>query len=639
MPGYVLVGIACGWSAVVRADAVGDGTAAENVLLRELRETVRAQSLQLAEQAQRLQKLESLMLGSTAPGSEKAVKATTVSVSPLGEASPGSTGRRLSHSVGNSGGDTATCCRWTPSGACGTLDPALKQKCTRLHEYLEAKTTTHEFANLTTCLGPDSSSYSHSFDGHAGNISLSYGSAVVTSVKTPLKVTHAANCANVAPQLTVQMDTMIDGDTVIDGTLTCSGQLSVADVMTAGGTGLDAVGGGLKHAHELAVASLWTTRTGCTPLSCSLDLASTSSNLKGFLGGFAHGTYGYFVPRYNGAAHGNVARVDLTDFSTSGVSFLDLSTVNANLKGFHGGFTDGTYGYFVPYYNGAQHGNVARIDLTDFSTSGVSFLDLTTVNANLKGFNGGFTDGKYGYFVPWYYGAYHGNVARVDLSDFSTSGVSYLDLTTVNANLKGFRGGFTDGTYGYFVPRENDGGDHGNLARIDLSDFSTSGVSYLNLSTVNANLKGFHGGFTDGTYGYFVPRAIDGAAHGNVARVDLTDFSTSGVSYLDLTTVNSNLKGFVGGFTDGTHGYFVPRDNGADHGNVARVDLSDFSASGVSYLDLTTVDASLKGFSGGFTDGTHGYLVPYRNDGVYHGNVVRLAVSSHTPGIGWASSV
>ena len=76
MPGYVLVGIACGWSAMVRADAVGDGTAAEHFLVRELRETVRAQSLQIAEQAQRLQKLESLILGSTAPGSEKAVKAS-----------------------------------------------------------------------------------------------------------------------------------------------------------------------------------------------------------------------------------------------------------------------------------------------------------------------------------------------------------------------------------------------------------------------------------------------------------------------------------------------------------------------------------------------------------------------------------
>ena len=51
----------------------------------------------------------------------------------------------------------------------------------------------------------------------------------------------------------------------------------------------------------------------------------------------------------------------------------------------------------------------------------------------------------------------------------------------------------------------------------------------------------------------------------------------------------------------------------------ARVDLADFSASGVSYLALTTVDANLKGFNGGFTDGTYGYVVPNSN-----GNVVRL---------------
>jgi len=54
MLGYVLVGIACGWSAVVRADAVGDGTTTENSIFRELRETVRAQSLQLAEQSLQL---------------------------------------------------------------------------------------------------------------------------------------------------------------------------------------------------------------------------------------------------------------------------------------------------------------------------------------------------------------------------------------------------------------------------------------------------------------------------------------------------------------------------------------------------------------------------------------------------------
>ena len=43
---------------------------------------------------------------------------------------------------------------------------------------------------------------------------------------------------------------------------------------------------------------------------------------------------------------------------------------------------------------------MARISLTDFSSSGVSYLDLTTINSNLKGFNGGFAAGDYGSLVP-----------------------------------------------------------------------------------------------------------------------------------------------------------------------------------------------------------------------------------------------
>ncbi len=44
---------------------------------------------------------------------------------------------------------------------------------------------------------------------------------------------------------------------------------------------------------------------------------------------------------------------------------------------------------------------VPRIDLTDFTTSTVQVLNLTDTDPDLKGFMGGFTDGKgYGYFVP-----------------------------------------------------------------------------------------------------------------------------------------------------------------------------------------------------------------------------------------------
>ena len=57
-------------------------------------------------------------------------------------------------------------------------------------------------------------------------------------------------------------------------------------------------------------------------------------------------------------------------------------------------FADGTYGYVAPQNNSAWHGKVARFNLQGFSTMAV--LDLSTKDAALKGFAGGFTGGAYG---------------------------------------------------------------------------------------------------------------------------------------------------------------------------------------------------------------------------------------------------
>jgi len=369
-----------------------------------------------------------------------------------------------------------------------------------------------------------------------------------------------------------------------------------------------------------------------------LDLTATDPDLKGFRGGFTDGTYGYLVPYDNGNVHnGNVARFSLSDFSS--VSVLDLTATDPDLKGFRGGFTDGTYGYMMPYYNGAYFGKVARFLLSDFSS--VSVLDLTATDSDLKGFIGGFTDGTYGYLVPNNNGAApFGKVARFSLSDFSS--VSVLELTATDSDLKGFLGGFTDGTYGYLVPNNNGAAPFGKVARFSLSDFSS--VSVLDLTATDSDLKGFQGGFTDGTYGYMVPHYNgegDAEAFGKVARFSLSDFSS--VSVLDLTATDPELNGFVGGFTDGTYGYLVPlysyvvpTYNGVNYGKVARFSLSDFSS--VSVLDLTATDSDLKGFRGGFTDGTYGYMVPYQGAGGYFGKVARFSVVSHTQGIGWTSS-
>lgn len=349
-----------------------------------------------------------------------------------------------------------------------------------------------------------------------------------------------------------------------------------------------------------------------------VDMTEVYSVLKGYVGGFTDGRYGYLVPFNNGSNHfGVVARLDLNNFTSSGITYLDLSTVNSGLKGFHGGFTDGRYGYFVPYYNGVQmSGLVARLDLQDFSTSGISVLDLSSLG--LRSYYGGFTDGRYGYLVPVddKNGEINpGILVRIDLQNFSSSGVTTLNLTDVDSRLDSFISGFTDGRYAYLAPLD------GLVTRVDLQNFTTDGVEILDLTQINSALLDYVGGFTDGRYAYLVPYWV--TWHGNLVRIDLQNFSPTGVTVLNLGAIESELVAFSGGFTDGKYAYLVPSMTG----KVARVDLQNFSPQGVSWINISAYDATLRGFWGGFSDGRFGYLVPYYyNDNglVWHGKVPRI---------------
>ena len=67
---------------------------------------------------------------------------------------------------------------------------------------------------------------------------------------------------------------------------------------------------------------------------------------------------------------------------------LDVAAADAILKGFIDGFHDCTYGYVVPYYNGAYSGKVARFDSATFRV--VQVLDVSASDASPEGFRGGF---------------------------------------------------------------------------------------------------------------------------------------------------------------------------------------------------------------------------------------------------------
>ena len=129
----------------------------------------------------------------------------SASVSALGGVS---SGRQLSSG--------STCCRWTANPTCSpTTD-----ECTGLHEYLEKATTTHVFHDVNMCLGSDAAKWAWQFDGTTSSTTLSgrhvvTGANQVVTVKTPLKVTHAADCDSTAPTLSLQMDTVALGSLTV----------------------------------------------------------------------------------------------------------------------------------------------------------------------------------------------------------------------------------------------------------------------------------------------------------------------------------------------------------------------------------------------------------------------------------------
>jgi hypothetical protein len=212
---------------------------------------------------------------------------------------------------------------------------------------------------------------------------------------------------------------------------------------------------------------------------------------------------------------------------------------------------------------------------------------------------------------------------RIDLHDFTASGVNVLDLQSIDPALAGFSGGFTDGRYGYLVPLANDAGGHGRLVRIDLQNFGPGGVTVLDLTTVAPELVGFIGGFQDGRFGYLVPHFNpQGGYQGKLVRIDLEKFSAAGVTVLDLMAVDGALYGFKGGFTDGRYAWIVPHIGS----KAARIDLANFTASGVRVVDLAASDPSLTGgFSGGFANGKYGVMVPSQRHGSdFYFKVVRL---------------
>ncbi|KAF4137967.1 PAN domain [Phytophthora infestans] len=448
--------------------------------------------------------------------------------------------------------------------------------------------------------------------------------------------------------------------------------------------------------------------------------------------------YVYLVPYFNSNFHGRVTRIELglkgkkrprparflefSDYETPNgigpynnqVAVIDLATLDPSFKGFCGGFTAFSnvsfvnetflvpaaddpnykttawkvilkaqytaspthlgfgkpaemeqaveYLYLIPYNNGTAYASkVLRIMALTFSSKApiVEILDLSAVDKSLKGFGSAFTYGSYGYLVPRKNeNGLFGKLARFRTDIFTPSSVEVLDLAAINSRYVGFSSAITYGNQAYLVPfrrpltgdertmnlREFPASNSGLVVRVNLNTFRVSGS--LDLALFHPDLCGFSGAVTVTHFAYFVPymrvRQPDSEEvspySGLVARVDLRDFTS--VQFLDLTIVDTGLRGFMRGFAYRQYVFLVPHrwkffdpKGPTQSGKVARIDTNDFTPSGISFLDLTAAlrsqvpdfaDSDLRGFHGGVVSGKYGFFVPYFNGATFSGKVCRI---------------
>lgn len=229
----------------------------------------------------------------------------------------------------------------------------------------------------------------------------------------------------------------------------------------------------------------------------TLDFSSMESDLRGFSDALRVGRYAYFTP-LNSAEHtysSKLIRLSLGDVDIgatlaglqsirSVVDVLDLAKINTTLSGYSGLFSSGQHLFLVPYRNAYQpsngqrgHGVLTRLNMNDFSPSGIDYLDLTSAqrnqipsfaDVNLRGYSAGFasewlidclmqinalpnliictTGGQYGVLVPFFNAVFSGKIARF-LTQQTTLGTNIQELdTTIDRTrpniYKGYRGGF-----------------------------------------------------------------------------------------------------------------------------------------------------------------------------------------------------
>lgn len=228
------------------------------------------------------------------------------------------------------------------------------------------------------------------------------------------------------------------------------------------------------------------------------------------------GRYLYLSPGYIGNPDiedqvcGNVLRYDTQADFHSAASYSDFDLMphfGVRAACFDGAAFDGRYIYFVPL----QDGVAARYDTQGAFSEARSWQTFDARPLGMSWCVGAVFDGQYLYYVPYD----NGTIVRFDTrGDFAIGAQwsSYDARDTGGIGTNGFDGGYFDGRYIYFMPfvEKTDSGIriHSNYLRYDATQPFADSASWTSHDASRASgLKsvGYNAGAFDGRYFYCAP--------------------------------------------------------------------------------------------------------------------------------------
>ena len=378
----------------------------------------------------------------------------------------------------------------------------------------------------------------------------------------------------------------------------------------------------------------------------------------GFYGSAFDGRYVYFIPRDDGRVHhSRFLRYDTRGDFKSASSWAAHDAGHAH--SFQGAAFDGRYLYCCPGYtmpagapfaDAEESGVVMRVDTEGEFGDPASYrtFDARVLDPEAVCFDGAAFDGRHVYFAP----LHAGTALRCDTTaDFGDRDSWQTFDAGAAVGIGRSVGAVFDGHHLYYVPF-----GHSRVVRFDMRGsfgerdcWSAHDVA----DTPGLEVAGFKGGFFDGRYLYFVPFQGDPPAdpeaspfHGNYLRYDTAapfDEAGSWAAHDAGLTDGLHTTAFTAGASDGRYLYAAPwrgdRDDGQMHGRILRYDTvgagGSFSLRYCDYGHNGGLCASVPGPSfivntdaGARSVSAHRVLEPgwHHLAGVYDGREVKLYV-------------